>query len=189
MLKYILGAILLAAALSGGLVWYHHSGPYHFLTVTEGVLYRSGVLKPGELERVIEGHKIQTIVNLRTQVEMASGDWYALESGVCRKKGVGLVDLSLPVDDPPAQPAIDRWLDLLAEKDKLPILVHCKHGAVRTGMMVAIYEMEVLRKDNARVVEELPLFGHDFDEPVRQGTRDFLLKYVPRWKRSPEPPR
>ena len=67
---------------------------------------------------------------------------------------------------------------------KQPILIHCAQGVIRTGMMVAIYEMEYRHKDNKQTLEQLPMFGHDLYVPKRQRMRDFITNYVPRWKQQ-----
>ena len=46
--------------------------------------------------------------------------------------------------------------------------------------MVAIYEMEILRKDNETTLAELSVFGHSMDKPNRHHLRDYILQYVPR---------
>src|SRR3989442_977908 len=146
---------LLYAALSAAVValifataiYLHRTQPYHLLTVTPGKLYRSGTLKPHHLEDVLDRFQIKTVVSLRTEGENAQGDWYAAEKEICLRKGVDLREL--PIDEPPTREQVSQWLFLLDQEDRAPILVHCKHGSVRTGIMVAIYQMEYLRQENA----------------------------------------
>jgi len=178
-LRYALGAVALALAVAAAaFLWHHHSQPYHFLTVEPGKLYRSGTLSPEDLESVLDEHSIRTVVSLRTVGEQALGDWYEHESAICRERGVDLVNL--PTDEPPSAEHITQWLDLVTAAERLPILVHCKHGAVRTAVMVAIYEMEVLSKSPEATLAELPVFGHELDAPNRVHLRDFILGYVRR---------
>jgi len=179
-------AILGILTVSGGTVWYLESQPYHFLVVTPGKLYRSGTLDPRDLERVIDRYGLKTVVSLRTPGENRIGHWYIQETAVCRRKGVDLVEI--PIAEPPSEDHITRWLDLLRDERRLPVLVHCKHGSVRTGIMVAIYDMELLGKDNRAAIEELGLFGHDLNDPWLSGVKEFLESYIPRWKRPPARP-
>ena len=182
-IRYSMVLIAALALISGGLALYHRTQPYHLLTVTPGKLYRSGTLKPQHLEKVLDHFQIKTVVSLRTEGENAQGSWYAAEREICRRKGVDLREL--PIDEPPSEEQVTQWLDLLAQEDRAPILVHCKHGSVRTGIMVAIYQMEYLRQDNEKTLSELPLFGHDMSDPVRLPLREFLLNYIPSWKKEP----
>jgi protein tyrosine/serine phosphatase len=182
-LRYAALSAAIVALISATAIYLHRARPYHLLTVTPGKLYRSGTLKPDHLESVLDRFHIKTVVSLRTEGENALGTWYASEKEICRKKGVDLREL--PIDQPPTQEQIDEWLALLEREEKAPILVHCEHGAVRTGVMVAIYQMECLRQENEQTLDDLPVFGHDMDDPVRRPLSDFLRAYVPRWKKAP----
>ena len=175
--RLTLAILILAAIGTAGAVWYDESLPYHFLTVTPGRLYRSGTLAPHHLEEVLDEHGIRTVVSLRTEGEREIGDWFAYERDVCEREGVELVHI--PVDEPPSDEHVARWLELVQDEERLPILVHCKHGVIRTAIMVALYEIAVLGKDNREVLDELPLFGRTLDEPKRVHLRDFLLRYKP----------
>ena len=59
-------AVLLLAGAAVGAVWADRHLPYyHFRTVQKGVFYRSSLLKPADLEHVIDDYGIKTVVNLR----------------------------------------------------------------------------------------------------------------------------
>ncbi|MFC1707010.1 tyrosine-protein phosphatase [Planctomycetota bacterium] len=180
----ILGLLIAAALIAGGLVWHHKASPYHFLPVAPGVLYRSGTLRPGNLRKVIERHGIRTVVNLRTDAETQVGDWYRHESRIVGELGAELVNLPLQYETPPAKEQIEAWLALLDDEGRLPVLVHCQHGVVRTGMLVAIYEMEYRRKGNRETLDTLPMFGHRLHQPHRKPMRDFILGYGSRWQQG-----
>jgi len=177
-LRNSLVLVVVLAASVGGAVWWYKSQPYHFEAVTPGKLYRSGTLRPKNLRKVIDECSIKTVVSLRTEEERRMGDWYERESAICQEEGVEL--LHIPIDEPPTVEHVDEWLNLVTSEDHLPILVHCKLGAVRTSVMVAIYEMEILHKDNEKTLAELSVFGHSMDKPNRHHLRDYILQYVPR---------
>jgi protein tyrosine/serine phosphatase len=187
MKKWLLYGSVFAVALAvpiGGSVWWYKSQPYHFEAVTPGKLYRSGTLRPKNLRKVIDECSIKTVISLRTEGERQMGDWYQHERAICQEKGVKL--LHIPIDEPPSTQHVDEWLDLVTSAEHLPILVHCKLGAVRTSVMVAIYEMEILRKDNEKTLAELSVFGHSMHKPNRHHLRDYILQYAPRWSVEPE---
>jgi protein tyrosine/serine phosphatase len=148
--------------------------PYHFLVVTPGVLYRSGTLDPDHLARVLNRYEIRTVVNLRTPREQSDGEWRAQEVTTCRQSEVELIDLPMRTNVPDIQ-QIDEWLRILADPARLPVLVHCAHGVQRTGVMVAIYEMERLGKTKEEVLSGMP-FGHRLHGDAHR----FILNYVPR---------
>ena len=165
-----------------GVYVYVQSRPYHFLVVREGVLYRSGTLPPDDLEKVIKEHGIKTVVNLRHDPDK----WpQAEEKRVTEQLGASFLDLPLQPETPPNAEELAVWLKLLDDPARLPILVHCQHGVTRTGMFVAVYEIEKERRDNKQVLEDLEFFGHKKWADYRKPFRDFVLNYQPRWRTAP----
>jgi hypothetical protein len=82
-------------------------------------------------------------------------------------------------ETPPRPEQVERWISLLGDPERLPILVHCKHGVVRTGMMVAVYQLEYGATDNEAILWGLPMFGHDLEGPHRAPMREFIRGYQP----------
>lgn len=181
--RIILLSLVIIALITGGWRWHQETKPYHFLTVIPGMLYRSGTLKPHNLEKVIDKHGIRTVVSLRLPGETSRKELYAKEVIICRQKGVKLVKLPMLGNTPPTEKQMSQWFKLLDDKERLPILVHCAQGVVRTGMMAAISEIEYLNKHNEKTLSELPMFGHKLYVPKRKRMRQFILNYVPRGER------
>lgn len=176
--------VLLAAGVAGGLVWHHKARPKHFLTVAPGLLCRSGLLRPENLQRVLDEHGIRTVVSLLPPARNEEMErWLAEEERILEENDVPLVRIPMKARTPPTPDQVDRWLSLLDDEERHPILVHCKQGVIRTGVMVALYEMEYQRKDNIQTLAELPPFSHDLDDPKYADVREFILDYTPRWKR------
>jgi len=172
--------LFLVAAAGLLSVYLYKSRPYHFLEVAKGVIYRSGTLKPHHLEAVVTAYGIRTVVNLRPVDPRRPPQWYRDETEVCRKLGIALIDMPMKPETPPSDEQLEKWLSILSDPKRLPVLVHCKHGAVRTGMMVAVFEVAFQNKDNASVLENLPMFGHSLWSDRRRPMREFVLKYRPR---------
>jgi protein tyrosine phosphatase len=170
-----------------GVMYLRHSWiPYHLLTVTPNVLYRSGCLSHNQLERVVDQYDIQTIVAL----ELASEndpvqDWYNQEVQLCKEKGIQFVYLPVEANARPESSQIEEWLRLFDHPENQPILVHCAQGVSRTGLFVAVYQMEFLGKENHEALSGLPMFSHQMNEERRGPMIDFILQYEPRWKRGP----
>lgn len=178
----VLFTILVAGLFS---VYLYQSRPNHFLQVEEGVLYRSGTLRAYNLESVLRVHGIRTVVNLRPIDEKNPPGWYVDERAVCKKLDVLLVDLPMKPETPPNAEQVGKWLALLKDPDRLPILVHCKHGVVRTGMLVAVFQAEFQGKSNSIILEDLPMFGHRLWVEHRKPMRQFILNYSPRGQSAP----
>lgn len=163
------------ALVTGGLVSWHKT-MYHFEAVAPGKLYRSGTLSTLGLEIGRRLYGIKTIINLRSQAEMQQ-DWYRREETFARVNGINLVDIPMIVDTPPSPRQIDQFLSVVTNPDMLPALVHCEMGVIRTGMMVAVYRIAVLREPNKQVIEELSMFGRTFRR--RPAVKEFILNYKP----------
>jgi tyrosine-protein phosphatase SIW14 len=175
--------LFIALAATGGLLWHHYGVPYHFRTVVPGALYRSGSLAPGDLKKVVGRFGIKTIVSLRLQDEQSPRpNWYAEETEFCRRAGIKFVHIPMKGKAPPTESQREEWLGVLDHHENYPVLVHCAQGVARTGMMVAIYEMEYQGKDNATALGELTVFGHDLKKASYQPMRDYILHYQPRLK-------
>ena len=177
-LKWTL-AVLVPVLLVGGFFGYRAlTAPYHFQTVETGVLYRSGTLEPDELKDVLADYGIKTVVNVRAKSENAE-DWYPAEVRACEESGVRLVDIPTEAETPPTPAELDQWFALLKDPANLPILVHCQHGVVRTGMFVAAYQLETTDRSNREIWDALPFFGHRREGGKRDQMRDFVLGYKP----------
>lgn len=100
---------------------------------------------------------IKTIVNLRGEQTFGTR-W--LEQRACARHGVALVDLALKSRAPPTRAKLLAMRKLL-ERVEYPILLHCKSGADRAGLMSVIvrHEREGVPIEEAR--KQLSLrFGH-----------------------------
>ena len=62
---YRIGLLLAAFIfMMGAGVYYHKTAPEHFAVVADGILYRSALLRPNNLNMVIDHYGIKTIVDL-----------------------------------------------------------------------------------------------------------------------------
>lgn len=159
----------------GGLVFWHQT-MYHFRTVVPGKLYRSGTLSDLGLEIGHRLYGIKTIVNVRSEDEMRQG-WYEREKTFVQAHHMNLIDIPMVVDTPPTAEQIRKFISVVNDPSMTPAIVHCEMGVIRTGMMVAAYEIGVLREANEKVFKELPMFGHTFDQ--RPQVKQFILRYSP----------
>ena len=139
--KLVGGVALLITLVVLGLVARHKLGPYHFREVEPGILYRSGVMRPYNLRSVIESEGIRTVINLQPEA-INELPWHEVEDRVCRENGATLVDMPLGPEEPPRPEYVQRFLELINDPARRPVLVHCQHGVIRTGMLVAVYQLE-----------------------------------------------
>jgi len=165
----VIGAIWAAYAVD------RYKTLYHFVTVDPGKLYRSGTLSSRGLETVYSMTHFKTIINLRSKAEREEGSWYEREKEFALRKRISLVDLPMLPDVPPDEDQIRQFLNVVTDPERVPVLVHCEAGVVRTGMMIAVYNVAILKKENRKVLEQLPMFGHSFDN--RTAVKEFIKHY------------
>lgn len=64
----------------------------------------------------------------------------------------------------PEEKEIVRFLQIVGDKARVPVLVHCQHGADRTGTMCAIYRIAVSGWSKEEAVKEMTGGGFGFHE-------------------------
>jgi protein tyrosine/serine phosphatase len=119
-------------------------------------LYRSAQPTPQGF-RNLEQMGIRTVINLR------GGD----------DDGRAALEVGFRLEDVPLsawrvrQASNVRILRILGDAERGPVLVHCKHGADRTGMVVALYRMAYQGWDRQKAIEEMRRGGYGFHSIYR----------------------
>ncbi|MDR2076351.1 MAG: tyrosine-protein phosphatase [Desulfovibrio sp.] len=116
--------------------------------VTED-LYRSGQ-PSAEGFRNLEAIGVRTVVNLR---DLHRDD---LQGTALRG-----IRVRMRAWDPDINEVLYA-LQTLSNKENAPILVHCQHGADRTGLVVAVYRMAVQDWSRERAIDEMMNGGYGF---------------------------
>jgi protein tyrosine/serine phosphatase len=98
---------------------------------------------------------IRTVVNLRGQADTST---YAFEKAACRNAGLELVDFRIRSRAAPTRAEVLAARDLFRTVE-YPILMHCKSGADRVGLMSALY---LYTRHNV---------------PIREARRQLSLRY------------
>jgi protein tyrosine phosphatase (PTP) superfamily phosphohydrolase (DUF442 family) len=98
-------------------------------------LYRSAQPRDGGIKRLHElGFK--TIINLRGASERTRA-----QEAEARALGLNYFTISLPNWGRPKDARVARILEIINAPESGQILIHCRSGVDRTGMMVAIHRM------------------------------------------------
>ncbi len=133
--------------------------------------------------RALKRRGLRSIVNLRGE-RLCGAYW--LEQAVCEHKGIKLIDFKIRSREAPTREQIRAARDLF-QQIEYPMLMHCKSGADRVGLMSVLYRHfhEGVPIEEAR--KELSLrYGH-----IRQadtGVLDRLFEtYLDDNKRQPMP--
>ena len=78
---------------------------------------------------------IRTVLNLRGE---SNSSTYAFEKAACREAGLELVDFTIRSRAAPTRAEVLAARDLFGTL-RYPVLMHCKSGADRVGLMSALY--------------------------------------------------
>jgi protein tyrosine phosphatase (PTP) superfamily phosphohydrolase (DUF442 family) len=62
----------------------------------------------------------------------------------------------------PEEKEVVRFLKIVTDPKRTPVLVHCQHGADRTGTMVAVYRIAVQGWSKAEAIREMTEGGFGF---------------------------
>lgn len=129
----------------------------NFHEVLPGELYRSGQPSGEDIARYAQEKGIKTIINLRNEKREA---WYDAESDAAKANGIRLVDFPLSSAKELSVEDAELLVQVMKDAPK-PILIHCEHGANRTGLASAIYVGAVAKKSEAAAEFQLsPFYGH-----------------------------
>lgn len=162
-----------------GLVGSRYDGLHHFHVVEPGVLMRSGQPRVCDLEQIRGKYGLNTIVCGRGGTRHPlRGRWFGKERVYCRQAGIHLEHM--PFSDAAAPPAnvFDRFLEIVRQPARCPVLVHCEQGFHRTGILCAAYRLRVCNWPLERALEEMRACGFDFERPKRRPLLDALRAWV-----------
>ncbi len=123
--------------------------------VAPGV-YRSAQPTPRQIARLAR-RGVKTIVNLRGPRMCGS---YYLEKEACAKAGIRLIDFTVYSRAAPSPRDVHAAAALFDEIE-YPMLMHCKSGADRAGLMSALYVLLHEGKPVEQAMRQLSLrYGH-----------------------------
>jgi protein tyrosine phosphatase (PTP) superfamily phosphohydrolase (DUF442 family) len=105
---------------------------------------------------------IKTVVNLRS-----------LHSDREEIGGIGLAyeHISMKAWHPEAKDVV-RFLKIVTDPQRTPVLVHCQHGADRTGTVIAVYRIAVQGWSKAEAIREMTQGNYGFHQ---------IWGNLPRW--------
>ena len=116
-------------------------------------LYR-GAQPNAEGMMQLEKLGVRTVVNLRS----SHSDRDELEA-----TGLAYEHIEMTPWNPESEDVV-RFLEIISDSNSLPVFVHCRHGADRTGLMCAIYRIAVQSWSKEKAIEEMTQGGFGFHE-------------------------
>ena len=141
---------------------------HNFRTVSEGKVYKSGVIPPGQLAAYMEKYHIKSVVDLRKPGtnDLVNNPEVAPEL-VAEKKAVEAAGgnyFDVGSEQIPDEATLQRFYKVMDNPDNYPVLIHCYHGEGRAPLFSAIYKIEY---------EGVP------NEQARRDARKFLVEFSP----------
>ena len=146
-------------------------------TVIPGRIYRTAQLSQQKMGQVIAENHIRTVINLRGYGP--DQNWYVEESKATHNAGISQEDLTLSAKRFPPPSEIARLIEVL-DRTEYPVLIHCAHGADRTGLASVIALLLYTNSDLATARQQMwPVYGHF---PVGRTTvLDQFFDYYETW--------
>ena len=143
------------------------------------VLYRSAQPTAAGVKN-LQGLGIKTVINLRS----FHSDRKALA-------GLGLRYEHLTMKAwHPEEKELARFLKIVMDPESQPVLVHCQHGADRTGTICAIYRMAVQGWTKEQALREMTAGGYGFHgvwENLKNYLEDLDIQRLRRAATIPDP--
>lgn len=184
-LKNIAILLFVLALLFGGKYVYDMSINHNFETITEGKVYKSGVIPPDELESYVKKYKIKSIVDLRfpgtgddVNNPEDAAELEAEKIAIAKINGVNYFNDGS--DQVPTNDNLNLFYKIMDNPANYPVLIHCYHGVGRAELYTAVYRIEYENwdKDKARTSTRILTKWSSFDLGKPKG--DFLHNYISR---------
>jgi protein tyrosine phosphatase (PTP) superfamily phosphohydrolase (DUF442 family) len=187
--RWVLSVMLAVTLTVVPFVYYraYYADMKRLRVVEPGVLYRSGQLSADGFTNAVLRLGIRTVIN--AQDELADpdvvGNWFNSrtipESELCRQLGLRYVhippDLVTRRKVPGARPeAIEKFLEVMDDPANHPVLIHCRAGLHRTGVLCAVYRMEYQGWTQLAAMNEMKEQG--FGQFFCTTANDYVTQYV-----------
>ncbi|HSD13859.1 MAG TPA: dual specificity protein phosphatase family protein [Flavobacterium sp.] len=181
--------VLLIIVIGVGKYVYDMNINHNFETITEGKVYKSGVIPPDEIEDYVKEYHIKSIVDLRfpgtgddVNNPEIPAELTAEKEAIAKIPGVNYFNNGS--DQVPQQHNLDMFFKIMDNPENYPVLIHCYHGVGRAEMFSALYriEYEDMDRDEARENTRFLTKWSSFDLGKPKG--DYLHSYESRKQKA-----
>ncbi len=156
-MRFLVGGVLAVVLVSGAyLLGIQLNGNIH--ETVPGVLYRSAQVSPEQLASYREKYGIRSVLNLRG--ENVGEPWYDQELAYSKKQNLTFLNFRMSSKRALNEAQVRELIAMMRHAPK-PLLIHCRRGADRTGLAVALYMAAIARRGEEEAEWQLsPLYGH-----------------------------
>jgi protein tyrosine/serine phosphatase len=185
----ILVSIVLIAAIIGGKQYYDYKVNHNFKVISEGKVYKSGVIPPDKIADFVKEHKIKSIIDLRFPgtADLVNNPEIPTEL-IAEKEAAakieGLNYFNVGSDQVPTPENLDTFFKIMDNPANYPVLIHCFHGVGRAEMYSAIYRIEYENWDREDARKETRLITKFSSFDLGKPKGDFLHSYVSRKEKA-----
>ncbi len=178
-------AILVLVLIGTGKYVYDRHINHNFMTITDGKVYKSGVIPPDEIADYVQKYHIKSIIDLRfpgtgddVNNPEIPAELTAENEAVAKLPGVNYFNNGC--DQVPEQKNVDSFLKIMDNPANYPVLIHCYHGIGRSQLFSALYriEYEGWTNEEARSKAAFPVMFSSFDDATPKG--EYLKAYISR---------
>ena len=187
-LKIVLSILVIAALFWAKSYFYDYKINHNLKVISEGKVYKSGVIPPEDIADFVKKHHIKSIIDLRfpgtgDDINNPEIPVELIAEKEAAAKIEGLNYFNIGSDQVPKPENLEAFFKVMDNKANYPVLIHCFHGVGRAEMYSAIYRIEYENwdRDEARKETRFLTKFSSFDLGKPKG--DFLHKYVKRENR------
>jgi undecaprenyl-diphosphatase len=148
----------------------------NFYAITPGSAYRSAQLDRDELEHYVKKYHIKSILNLRN--DAAGSAWYAQELTISAEHRLAYYSVPLSAKAEPSEKNVAKILEIFNSAPR-PILIHCKAGADRTGLVAAMWKAAVDKEPKEQARKQLSIRFFHFPIGRLASLDRFFAKWQP----------
>jgi protein tyrosine phosphatase (PTP) superfamily phosphohydrolase (DUF442 family) len=125
-----------------------------------------------------EGFHYLAQIGVKTVIDLREADQRSVEEArLVSAAGIKYVNVPMTGLTPPTEAEISKILGILEDSAAVPVFVHCKRGADRTGAVIAAYRIDHDRWDNSQALKEAMARGMSFFQFPRQS---YIRSFQPR---------
>lgn len=140
----------------------HAPGNLYSVTPT---FFRSAMLRPDDVKR-LQALGIKTVVSLRA---------FHDDEKILRGSGIKPVHVPINTWDISDRKIIEALRAIRAAEQHGPVLLHCQHGADRTGLVTAMYRILYQQRSRQDALREMKEGGYGY-HAVWKNIESYLLK-------------
>lgn len=181
--------VLAFLVVAAPFVYYRHvySHAKRLRVIAEGKVYRSGSMTADGFRDAIVRLGIRTVINLQEEAPdpQLPANFFnrakVCESGLCESVGARMVFLEVDTialnQYPAVKPAaLENFFKIMDDPAAYPVLIHCRAGLHRTGVISAVYRMEYEGWTPQEALRELK--AHGFGEFASSSANVYIHQYV-----------